>query len=470
MFNHEHTIESYLERHEHKEMLRFLTCGSVDDGKSTLIGRLLYDTKTVYEDQIKTLHAESQKIGNAGDAIDFSLLVDGLQSEREQGITIDVAYRYFSTEKRKFIIADTPGHEQYTRNMVTGASNADAAIILIDAQHGVTLQTKRHSFITHLMGISHLIVAINKMDIVHYDETIFQKIKADFETFFHQFDSKYIHFIPVSALHGINIVTSSHHMPWYQGKTLIDTLETLPLTTHHQTKKPFCLPVQYVNRPNSEFRGYTGTIASGDIAVHDTIKVLPSGECSTVKEIIVYNEKLLKASHQMAITLTLNDELDISRGNMIVSEHSNLVMTSHFKAFLIWMAEAPLDLKKSYLLKTTNTSTPLRIEELLFIKDIHSLEEHNGKTLQMNEIGLLNFHIQDPLALSTYESNHLTGSFILIDRWNNTTVAAGMVTELLSSLNPHHQTLSHFQNDLDALVARHFPNRSTQDIIKELYL
>ncbi len=451
-------IERYLKEHEEKELLRFITCGSVDDGKSTLIGRLLYDSKMIFEDQLASIKNESKKSGSTEEELDLALLVDGLQSEREQGITIDVAYRYFSTEKRKFIIADTPGHEQYTRNMATGASTADLAIILIDARYGVQTQTKRHSFIVNLLGIKHIIVAINKMDLVDYDQAVYERICADYTAFSMELGSCDRHFVPLSALNGENVVTKSELMPWYKGDPLMEILESVEIIQDRDYTN-FRLPVQYVNRPNLDFRGFAGTIASGTVAVDDTVVALPSGKRSTVKEIVTYDGDLKEAYAEMAVTLTLNDEIDIGRGDMLVKENSIPMMADSLDVHLVWMGEEPLQTEKNYYIKCATAMTNGVIEKIYFKKNINTLDEEPATTLALNEIGYAKLSLNKSIVFDPYENNRQTGSFIVIDRITNSTVAAGMIVQASEEQRtPSSSEHSNFEIEFNDLVRRHFPH------------
>lgn len=419
-------IHAYLKQHEDKQLLRLLTCGSVDDGKSTLIGRLLHDSKMIYEDQLEALHRDSKTQGTTGEAIDLALLVDGLQAEREQGITIDVAYRYFSTARRKFIIADTPGHEQYTRNMATGASNCELAIILIDARKGVLTQTRRHSFIVSLLGIRHVVVAINKMDLVDYSEAVFEQIKADYLAFAGQLDLPEVHFVPLSALKGDNVVSPSPELSWYQGLPLMELLESVDVEPSHG-EQPLRFPVQYVNRPNLNFRGYCGTLASGKVQVGDAIRVLPSGQTSRVKSIVTWEGELASAFAPMAITLTLEDEIDISRGDLLVAASEQPTASDRLEAELVWMAEQPLMQGKTYLLKIGTRKVNARINAIHYKTEVNTLERHPASGLELNEIARVEILLEQPVVADAYRNNRATGSFILIDRLSKNTVAAGMV-------------------------------------------
>lgn len=425
-------ILAYLKQHENKDLLRFLTCGNVDDGKSTLIGRLLYDSKLIYEDQLQAVTRDSKKVGTTGDAPDLALLVDGLQAEREQGITIDVAYRYFSTEKRKFIIADTPGHEQYTRNMATGASTCDLAIILIDARYGVQTQTRRHTYIASLLGIKNIVVAINKMDLVEFSETRFNEIQTEYANFVSQLGDRKpsnIIFTPISALNGDNVVNVSEHTPWYKGETLMGTLESVQIN-RDTTKRDFRFPVQYVNRPNLDFRGFAGTIALGEINVGDKVVALPSGKSSTVKEIVTFDGNLEHAFAGQAVTLTLNDEIDVSRGNMLVRADQGVPAISRsVKATVVWMADQPLVLGKLYNLKVGTQTVPAKVTAINFRTNVNTLEQMQVDHLDLNAIANVTVEFDAPVVFDRYQDSRYTGSFIFIDRLNNVTIGAGMVEE-----------------------------------------
>ena len=424
-------IESYLKKHENKELLRFLTCGSVDDGKSTLIGRLLHDSKMIYEDQLAAIKKVNKKHGNAGDNLDLALLVDGLQAEREQGITIDVAYRYFSTEKRKFIIADTPGHEQYTRNMATGASNCNLAIILIDARHGVQVQTKRHSFITAKLGIKHTIVAINKMDLVDFDEQRFEQIKADYLEFAKDLNQPDLQFLPMSALKGDNVVNKSTSMPWFKGEALLDTLEDIKLSSDFNFEK-LRFPVQYVNRPNLDFRGYCGTLTSGVVKVGDEITVLPSGKTSKIASIVTYDGELQEAFAPMSVTLTLEDEIDVSRSDVITHTKDQIQSSDNLSATLVWMSETPLNIGATYDIKFLTGRVPGSIANITHKIDVNTLEKLAGHKLELNEIAVCEIKLERPVIADLYSELPGTGSFIIIDRLTNATVAAGMIEQASS--------------------------------------
>jgi bifunctional enzyme CysN/CysC len=419
-------IDAYLAQHERKELLHLLTCGSVDDGKSTLIGRLLHDSKMIYEDQLEAIKSDSIKSGTTAENFDLALLVDGLQAEREQGITIDVAYRYFSTAKRKFIIADTPGHEQYTRNMATGASNCELAIILIDARHGVQTQTKRHTFIASLLGIKHIIVAVNKMDLIGFDEAVFNRIKQDYIDFTRELDTGELYFIPLSALKGDNVVNASEQTPWYEGETLMWMLENVKISADRNFDD-FRFPVQYVNRPNLDFRGFCGTIASGIVRKGDEIIALPSGKKSRIKSIVTYDEELGQAFTPMAITLTLEDEIDISRGDMIVHSNNLPISSDKVSATIVWMNESPLLPGKQYDFKQASKNFSGNISNIQYKLDVNTLQTSPTPSLELNEIGFCEMDFAQPIHFDDYTKNPSTGSFIIIDRLSNVTVGAGMI-------------------------------------------
>ena len=429
----EKDVNAYLEQHWRKDLLRFLTCGSVDDGKSTLIGRLLYDSKMIYEDQLAAVRHDSQKYGTTNTDFDPALLTDGLKAEREQGITIDVAYRYFSTSKRKFIIADTPGHEQYTRNMATGASNCDLAIILIDARHGVTVQTKRHSFIVSLLGIVHIIVAINKMDLVDWSEEVYDKIRRDYNDMAARLSFKDVHFIPISALKGDNVVDPSPNMPWYNGPTLLHHLENVNISTSRNLID-MRFPVQYVIRPNLDFRGFAGTIASGVVRPGDKVMVLPSRKTTTVKTITTWDGNLDYAFAPMSVVLTLNDEVDASRGDIIVPVNNLPRIETEFDAMLVWMDEKPADEGREYFLKHCSSITPATLDKIRYEIDVNTghKKDANGH-LQLNAIARIHLAMHRPLVYDIYVRNHATGSFILVDKLTNATVAAGMIIARMSA-------------------------------------
>ncbi|MCL7461496.1 sulfate adenylyltransferase subunit CysN [Pseudomonas sp. NW5] len=440
-------ILAYLAQHERKELLRFLTCGNVDDGKSTLIGRLLHDSKMIYEDHLEAITRDSKKVGTTGDEVDLALLVDGLQAEREQGITIDVAYRYFSTAKRKFIIADTPGHEQYTRNMATGASTCDLAIILVDARYGVQTQTRRHSFIASLLGIKHIVVAVNKMDLMDFDQGVFAAIEADYLQFAERIGMQpsSLHFVPMSALKGDNVVNHSERAPWYQGPTLMEILESVEIAADRNlTDMRF--PVQYVNRPNLNFRGFAGTLASGIVHKGDEVAVLPSGKTSRVKSIVTFDGELEQAIPGQAVTLTLEDEIDVSRGDMLVHADNRPQVTDSFDAMLVWMAEEPMLPGKKYDIKRASSYVPGNIVAIAHRVDVNSLEQLAASELKLNEIGKVRISLDAPIALDGYAHNRTTGAFIVIDRLTNGTVGAGMIiADPLAGQNTagHHGQLAH---------------------------
>ncbi|EIT65636.1 sulfate adenylyltransferase subunit 1 [Yersinia pestis PY-113] len=458
-------VEAYLHAQQHKTMLRFLTCGSVDDGKSTLIGRLLHDPRQIYEDQLSTLHTDSKRIGTQGEKLDLALLVDGLQAEREQGITIDVAYRYFSTEKRKFIIADTPGHEQYTRNMATGASTCDLAILLIDARKGVLDQTRRHSFIATLLGIRHLVVAVNKMDLVGFQESVFTQFKDDYLSFAEQLPTDLdIKFVPLSALDGDNVASPSEKMDWYSGPTLLEILESVDVVNARR-QQPLRFPVQYVNRPNLDFRGYAGTLSAGVVWVGQKVKVLPSGVESTVARIVTFDGDLTEANPGEAITLVLADEVDISRGDLLVDASETLKAARNALVDVVWMAEQPLVVGQSYDIKVAGKKTRARVENIQYQVEINSLTQRVVENLPLNGIGLVELAFDEPLLLDNYQRNRDTGGMIFIDRLSNVTVGAGLVREALASVYQENHDFSTFELELNALVRRHFPHWGARDLL-----
>ena len=423
-------ILGYLKSQEEKSLLRFITCGSVDDGKSTLIGRLLWDSKMIFEDQLAALESDSRKVGTQGGEIDFALLLDGLQAEREQGITIDVAYRFFSTDKRKFIVADTPGHEQYTRNMATGASTADVAVILIDARKGILTQTRRHSFITSLLGIKHVVLAVNKMDLIDYDQATFDRIVAEYQEFAKDLGYASITAIPLSALRGDNMIEASPNTGWYDGPTLLAHLETVQVE-QDAIEKPFRFPVQWVNRPNLDFRGFSGTIASGTIKPGDEIIVTASGQTSTVKDIVTFDGNLDVAIAGQAVTLTLADEIDISRGDVLAQADAKPDFADQFEARIIWMHDDHLLPGRPYLIKMGAQVTNAQISDLKYKVNVNTLEHMAGKTLELNEVGIANISADKALAFDPYDDNRHSGRFIIIDRFTNATVGAGMVNHSL---------------------------------------
>ena len=434
-------LKDFLDAQEKKSLLRFLTCGSVDDGKSTLIGRLLYDTKLLFEDTLASLEKDSKKFGTDGDNIDFALLVDGLEAEREQGITIDVAYRFFATDKRKFIVADTPGHEQYTRNMATGASNSDLAVILIDARKGVLVQSRRHAYIASLLGIRHVVLAVNKIDLVDYSQKVFDDIVADFRAFSAKLSFATEVAIPLSARFGVNVMEKSAETPWYMGPSLLAHLETVDVDAA-LADKPFRLPVQWVNRPNLDFRGFSGTIAGGCVKPGDTVVVAKSGKTSKVTRIVTQDGDLDEAVAGDAITLTLADEVDISRGDVLAAPDARPAVSGQFAAHLLWMTEEELLPGRQYLLKIGTATVPVTMSELKFKVDVNTLAQQAGKTLALNEVGYGNFALAQPLAFDPYRENRDTGGFILIDRFSNATVAAGMIDfSLMRATNVHWQAL-----------------------------
>ncbi len=430
----ERDIEAYLAQHERKELLRLLTCGSVDDGKSTLIGRLLHDSKMVYEDQMAAVTRDSAKKSSAGGEVDLSLLVDGLKEERMQGITIDVAYRYFSTAKRKFIIADCPGHEQYTRNMATGASTCNLAIILIDARHGVMQQTRRHSFIVSLLGIKHVVIAVNKMDLVDFSQDRFEEIKREYTDFVTKLEMGDLHFIPVSALKGDNVVDPSVHMPWYQGGTLMHYLETVHIASDRNLID-FRLPVQYVNRPNLDFRGFSGTIASGIVRKGDEVISIPSGRKSRVARIVTFDGDLDEAFAPQSVTLTLTDEIDCGRGDMLVHPANLPRVDRSFEAMVVWMTDQPLAPGKQYLIKHATKVAQGTCEVMRYRVDVNSLHRQEAPELKMNEVGRCKITLTSPVAFDPYRKNRNTGAFIFIDRLTNATVGAGMIIDRESTLS-----------------------------------
>ena len=435
-------INKYLEIHENKDMLRLITCGSVDDGKSTLIGRLLYEAQSLTEDQLQAVESDSKKHGTQGETIDFALLVDGLAAEREQGITIDVAYRYFNTDKRKFIVADTPGHEQYTRNMITGASDADTAIVLVDARRGVVTQTKRHAYLASMMGIRNIVLAINKMDLVKYAESTFKEIVDSFNEFSDKIDVDDITAIPLSALVGDNITERSTNMPWYHGTTLLSYLETVKVDQEVALNKPFRLPVQWVNRPNLDFRGFAGTVVSGTVKTGDAIRVQPSGKTSSVERIVTQDGDLETAVAGQAVTLTLKDQIDISRGDIISTTNTPASSANQFESTIVWMSEDPMLPGRQYILKCATSTSTATITDIKHKININTLEQIATKNLEMNNIGNCNINLDKQIAFDDYEDNRATGSFILIDRLTNETVGAGTLNfALRRSQNIHMQAV-----------------------------
>ena len=420
-------IDAYLEQHQHKSLLRFITCGSVDDGKSTLIGRLLYDSKMIFEDQLAALEADSKRVGTQGQEIDFALLVDGLAAEREQGITIDVAYRFFATEKRKFIVADTPGHEQYTRNMVTGASTADLAVILIDARKGVLTQTRRHSYLAHLIGIRNIVLAVNKMDLVDYSRERFEEIVDDYRKFASEIGIEAFVPMPISGFKGDNITANSPNMPWYDGPPLIRHLETVELDVTTDQAKPFRMPVQWVNRPNLDFRGFSGLIASGTVKPGDPVRILPSGKTSTVSRIVTFGGDLETAVAGQSVTLTLADEVDCSRGDVISIADNPPEVADQFEATVVWMADEAMLPGRPYWLKLGTQTVTASVQQPKYQVNVNTMEHLAAKTLELNAIGVANLSTDKPLIFEPYEANRTLGGFILIDKISNATVAAGML-------------------------------------------
>lgn len=430
-------IKEFLDRDEQKDLLRFLTAGSVDDGKSTLIGRLLFDSKKIYEDQLDALERDSKRMGNAGDHIDYALLLDGLKAEREQGITIDVAYRYFSTNNRKFIIADTPGHEQYTRNMITGGSTANLAIILVDARTGVITQTRRHTYLVSLLGIKHVVLAVNKMDLVDFDKQVFDKIVEDYKQFVEPLNIPDITCIPLSALDGDNVVDKSERTPWYEGPSLLDFLETVPID-QDRNYTDFRYPVQYVLRPNLDFRGFCGKVASGIVRKGDTVMALPSGKTSKVKSIVTYDGELDYAFPPQCVTITLEDEIDVSRGEMLVHLDNQPMIDRNLEAMLVWMDEEPMDVNKQFYIKHTTNLTRARVDSIRYKVNVNTMEQlsvENGKLeekelpMRLNEIGRVVFTTGKELLFDPYLKNKQTGAFILIDPITNNTSAVGMIID-----------------------------------------
>ena len=423
-------IDKFLNQNENKDLLRFITCGAVDDGKSTLIGRLLYDSKLIFEDQLKALQSDSEKVGTTQGTgeIDYALLLDGLKAEREQGITIDVAYRYFATPKRKFIIADTPGHEEYTRNMATGASTANLAVILIDARAGVITQTKRHAFIASLLGIKHIVVAVNKMDLMDYSEQLFHDIRQEFSDFMQKLDVPDIKYIPLSALKGDNVVEKSDKTPWYKGAPLLETLEGVDIL-HDRNLSDFRFPVQHVIRPHLDFRGFAGTVVSGVTAVGDTVKVLPSRKDSKIKNIVTADGDLKEAFAPQAVVIELEDEIDISSGDIIVHANNQPKSAKTFEAVVIWMNEKSFDSSREYVIRHNGRSIKSRLESILYNIDVNTLEKHDTEKLNINEIGRVAISTTKEIYFDAYSKNHETGSLIIIDPVTNVTIGAGMITE-----------------------------------------
>jgi len=435
-------INAYLHQHQHKSLLRFITCGSVDDGKSTLIGRLLYDSKMIFEDQLAALEADSKRSGTQGDNIDFALLVDGLAAEREQGITIDVAYRFFSTDKRKYIVADTPGHEQYTRNMFTGASTADLAVILIDARKGVLVQTRRHSYLAHLIGIRNIVLAVNKMDLVGYDRERFDSIVAEYAAFARGIGIADFVAIPISGLGGDNIAVRSTNMPWYSGSTLIEHLETVELDVTADQQRPFRMPVQWVNRPNLDFRGFSGLISSGTVSPGDSVRVLPSGRTSKISRIVTFDGDVTRAVAGQSVTLCLSDEVDCSRGDVVAAAEAAPQVADQFEATIVWLSDEAMLPGRPYWLKLATQTVAASVHVPKYQINVNTMEQLAAKTFELNAIGVANIVTDKPLVFEPYADNHALGAFILIEKMTNATVAAGMMHfALRRSQNVHWQTL-----------------------------
>jgi bifunctional enzyme CysN/CysC len=443
-------IDAYLAGHEKKSLLRFITCGSVDDGKSTLIGRLLYDSKMIFEDQLAALEADSKRVGTQGQEIDFALLVDGLAAEREQGITIDVAYRFFTTEKRKFIVADTPGHEQYTRNMVTGASTADLAVILIDARKGVLTQTRRHSFLAHLIGIKHIVLAVNKMDLVDYDKTIFDRITLAYRAFASEIGITNFTAIPISGFKGDNITALSDNTPWFKGPALIEHLENVEIGAAADEAKPFRLPVQWVNRPNLDFRGFSGQLASGKVRPGDAVRILPSGKTTTVDRIVTLDGDLDEAVAGQSITLTLADEVDCSRGDVIAAADNPPEAADQFEATLVWMADEAMIPGRAYWLKLATQSVSATVQAPKYEINVNTLDHLAAKTLDLNGIGVVELSTDKPIVFEAYGDNRTLGGFILIDKLTNATVAAGMLHFSLRRAQNVHWQATDISRDMRA--------------------
>ncbi|WP_447754472.1 sulfate adenylyltransferase subunit CysN [Sphingopyxis fribergensis] len=450
-------IDAYLAGHEKKSLLRFITCGSVDDGKSTLIGRLLYDSKMIFEDQLAALEADSKRVGTQGQEIDFALLVDGLAAEREQGITIDVAYRFFTTEKRKFIVADTPGHEQYTRNMVTGASTADLAVILIDARKGVLTQTRRHSFLAHLIGIKHIVLAVNKMDLVDYDKTIFDRITLAYRAFASEIGITNFTAIPISGFKGDNITALSDNTPWFKGPALIEHLENVEIGAAADEAKPFRLPVQWVNRPNLDFRGFSGQLASGRVKPGDAVRILPSGKTTTVDRIVTLDGDLEEAVAGQSVTLTFADEVDCSRGDVIAAADSPPEAADQFEATLVWMADEAMIAGRAYWLKLATQNVSATIQPPKYEINVNTLDHLAAKTLELNGIGVVELSTDKPIVFEAYGDNRTLGGFILIDKLTNATVAAGMLHFSLRRAQNVHWQATDISRDMRASLKNQRP-------------
>ncbi len=450
-------IDSYLETHKNKSLLRFITCGSVDDGKSTLIGRLLYDSKMIFEDQLAQLEADSKKVGTQGQEIDFALLVDGLAAEREQGITIDVAYRFFSTEKRKFIVADTPGHEQYTRNMVTGASTAELAVILIDARKGVLTQTRRHSYLCHLLGIKKIVLAVNKMDLVDYDQATFNSIVENYKIFADSIGITDLVSIPISGFKGDNIAGHSDALRWYVGPTLMEHLETVNLDQNTCKDQDFSMPVQWVNRPNSDFRGFSGKVAAGVIKPGDEVRILPSGKTSNVDRIVTFDGDMKKALAGQSVTLTFKDEVDCSRGQIITASAAPLEVADQFETTLIWMDDEPLIPGRSYFLKIGTQTVSARVAEPKYQINVNTMEHAATKTLALNAIGVVNVTTDRSIPFAAYTENRTLGGYILIDKMANATVGAGLINFALRRAQNIHWQATDIDRDHHADVKNQKP-------------
>ncbi|MCW0196564.1 sulfate adenylyltransferase subunit CysN [Sphingopyxis sp.] len=450
-------IDAYLTQHEKKSLLRFITCGSVDDGKSTLIGRLLYDSKMIFEDQLAALEADSKRVGTQGQEIDFALLVDGLAAEREQGITIDVAYRFFTTEKRKFIVADTPGHEQYTRNMVTGASTADLAVILIDARKGVLTQTRRHSFLAHLLGIRHIVLAVNKMDLVGYDKAVFDRITLAYRAFASEIGITSFTAIPISGFKGDNITGLSANTPWFKGPALIEHLENVEVGSAADEAKPFRMPVQWVNRPNLDFRGFSGQLASGTVKPGDAVRILPSGKTTSVSRIVTLDGDLPEAVAGQSVTLTLADEVDCSRGDVIAATDAPPEAADQFEATLVWMADEAMIPGRAYWLKLATQSVSATVQAPKYEINVNTLDHLAAKTLDLNGIGVVELSTDKPVVFEAYADNHSLGGFILIDKLTNATVAAGMLHFSLRRAQNVHWQATDIDRDMRANLKNQRP-------------
>ncbi|HMN53703.1 MAG TPA: sulfate adenylyltransferase subunit CysN [Sphingopyxis sp.] len=450
-------IDAYLAGHEKKSLLRFITCGSVDDGKSTLIGRLLYDSKMIFEDQLAALEADSKRVGTQGQEIDFALLVDGLAAEREQGITIDVAYRFFTTEKRKFIVADTPGHEQYTRNMVTGASTADLAVILIDARKGVLTQTRRHSFLAHLLGIRHIVLAVNKMDLVGYDKAVFDRITLAYRAFASEIGITSFTAIPISGFKGDNITGLSANTPWFKGPALIEHLENVEVGSAADEAKPFRMPVQWVNRPNLDFRGFSGQLASGTVKPGDEVRILPSGKTTSVGRIVTLDGDLPEAVAGQSVTLTLADEVDCSRGDVIAAADAPPEAADQFEATLVWMADEAMIPGRAYWLKLATQSVSATVQAPKYEINVNTLDHLAAKTLDLNGIGVVEISTDKPVVFEAYADNHSLGGFILIDKLTNATVAAGMLHFSLRRAQNVHWQATDIDRDMRANLKNQRP-------------